>query len=456
MYGGYAQHKVEKEQTVLIQLRNPGLWELAARKVDTDFAAFLVKAGADRNFGMLIAISNDSVPTARLLLESGASVDAIMPHADDRWCSPRIMEFLLSEAGLDPNAINQWGNSLLCCCVWASGKQEERLKAAEILLAHGAQVNAPNDDNLTPLALAQAKLHGEEREQFTTLLLAHGAKTTPAWTLRILTWNIHHGEGMDGRLDLARIAAVIRAQKPDLVALQEVDHNTTRTGKIDQMSKLVEMTGLDGYFGRASDYAGGEFGNVILSRLPEIKIRKNDPRDLPAQGTESRSCMMEVFFLPGSPKRSFPLWLATTHLEWKSAEIRKKQVERLAKLLPNMPFNRTEKSTRGGGAKPVAIIPAADVPVILAGDFNAEPDDASLAPLLSTPGWTDVTPGAAGKSCPADSPKTKIDHILVRPGDSLKLRVLETRVIDEKIASDHRPVLSVIELSLDMPSPPAR
>ena len=47
----------------------------------------------------------------------------------------------------------------------------------------------------------------------------------------MLSYNIHHGEGTDGKLDLARIAAVIKAAKPDLVVLQEVDRNTTRTGR---------------------------------------------------------------------------------------------------------------------------------------------------------------------------------------------------------------------------------
>ena len=42
--------------------------------------------------------------------------------------------------------------------------------------------------------------------------------------LRLVAYNIHHGEGMDGKLDLERIARVIAAEKPDLVALQEVDH----------------------------------------------------------------------------------------------------------------------------------------------------------------------------------------------------------------------------------------
>ena len=52
--------------------------------------------------------------------------------------------------------------------------------------------------------------------------------------LRVMSYNIHHGEGMDGKVDLPRLAGVIRAESPDLVSLQEVDQKTERTGKVDQ------------------------------------------------------------------------------------------------------------------------------------------------------------------------------------------------------------------------------
>ena len=53
-------------------------------------------------------------------------------------------------------------------------------------------------------------------------------------TLRVLSYNIHHAEGIDGKLDVARIARVINDCQPDLVALQEVDKLVERTESIDQ------------------------------------------------------------------------------------------------------------------------------------------------------------------------------------------------------------------------------
>src|SRR6202165_2432600 len=62
------------------------------------------------------------------------------------------------------------------------------------------------------------------------LLLAASARGYQALptTLRVLTYNIHHGEGTDGRFDVPRLAEVIKSVRPDLVALQEVDEGTER------------------------------------------------------------------------------------------------------------------------------------------------------------------------------------------------------------------------------------
>ena len=57
--------------------------------------------------------------------------------------------------------------------------------------------------------------------------------------VRVLTYNIHHGEGTDRKIDLARIAAVIKRVKPDVVALQEVDKATSRSHGVDQAAIIL-------------------------------------------------------------------------------------------------------------------------------------------------------------------------------------------------------------------------
>src|SRR5947199_10169181 len=86
--------------------------------------------------------------------------------------------------------------------------------------------------------------------------------------LRVMTYNIHVGVGMDKKLDLQRIASVINAQHPDLVGLQEVDRGVERTQRIDEIAEIAKMTKMDYAFAFNLSYQGGQYGVAILSRLP--------------------------------------------------------------------------------------------------------------------------------------------------------------------------------------------
>ena len=84
---------------------------------------------------------------------------------------------------------------------------------------------------------------------------------------------------MDKQLDLARIANVIKAADVDVVAVQEVDIRTRRSGTdVDQLAELAKLTGMHGRFGKGRDYDGGEYGQAILSRQP---IKELDVHKLP-------------------------------------------------------------------------------------------------------------------------------------------------------------------------------
>lgn len=238
-------------------------------------------------------------------------------------------------------------------------------------------------------------------------------KSTPK-ALRVLTYNIHHGEGTDGKLDLPRIADVIKAAKPDLVALQEVDRNTTRTGKVDQAAELAKLTGLNVEFGKAIDLQGGAYGLAILSRFP-LKGAKTHP--LPGKEKQEARIVMQATVEPGgTPALTF----LNTHLQHDDNETREKQVAKIDEL-----FGTTE------GA------------FVLTGDLNAAPGSAPIKAL--TKNWTFATePGGKGLlTIPSDVPRQQIDYVLFRPAGTFK--VVEVKVIEEKVASDHRPVLAVLE-----------
>jgi endonuclease/exonuclease/phosphatase family metal-dependent hydrolase len=233
--------------------------------------------------------------------------------------------------------------------------------------------------------------------------------------VRVLTYNIHHGEGEDGKLDLPRIAKVIAGAKPDLVAVQEVDHTATRTKGVDQTAELAKLTGLTGRFGKAIDFQGGGYGQAVLSRYPiedfKVHVLPGEP------GQETRiAAAAEVRVGKGGP----PLVFVTTHLDHQKPDLRERQSAKLDELFGML-----------------------DRPVILAGDLNATPDSPPLKRLAKN--WTAATGDKPLLTIPVGKPARQIDYVLFRPADRFK--VVEARVLDEPIASDHRPVLAVLELS---------
>lgn len=243
-------------------------------------------------------------------------------------------------------------------------------------------------------------------------VLAGPVRAAAPDTLRVLTYNIHHGVGMDGRLDLERIAAVIRAQHPDVVLLQEVDSSTTRTNQVRQAAVLARLTGLEHYaFGAFMPYQGGAYGMAILSARP---ILAHENHRLPP-GREPRSALA-VRIRPGEDAPA--IVFVDVHLYDTEAE-RFAQAQRLIELFGDAPR-----------------------PVILAGDFNSRPGDPVMR-LLSKYWEVPPKPTAAHRTWPADEPEVEIDYILYRPEATFE--VLAHRVIAEQQASDHRPVLLVLK-----------
>lgn len=85
-------------------------------------------------------------------------------------------------------------------------------------------------------------------------------------SLRVATFNVHHCEGLDGKVDLDRIARVIERTRADLVALQELDRGMSRTGRIDQPAELDRLTGLTTTFHPTLERGDGQYGIGIAAR----------------------------------------------------------------------------------------------------------------------------------------------------------------------------------------------
>jgi endonuclease/exonuclease/phosphatase family metal-dependent hydrolase len=252
---------------------------------------------------------------------------------------------------------------------------------------------------------------------FSSLLLllvwASADQTVPR-TLRVLTYNIHHGQGTDGRFDLSRLAEVMKSVEPDVVALQEVDRGTERSGGVDQLAELERLTDMHAEFGKAMDYSGGGYGVAVLSRWP-LSSTGNHP--LP--GSPDREPRTALTVQVGSGQRGPLLRFTSTHLDQgRDPEDRLAQARYLNELL-----------ARG------------EEPAILAGDMNSRPDTGVLE-ILETEWGMDAAVDPSPIS-PSGRPRSRVDHVFFRPAGSW--RVLESRVIDDRVASDHRPVLVVLE-----------
>ncbi|HEX3601489.1 MAG TPA: endonuclease/exonuclease/phosphatase family protein [Lacipirellulaceae bacterium] len=270
------------------------------------------------------------------------------------------------------------------------------------------------------------------RLRFSFTLIAFGVTllTSPARAalpeeIRIVTYNIHHGEGTDGKFDLPRIAKVVMAEKPDIIALQEVDQKTHRASGVDQPAEFAKLTGMKVVFGHNIDYDGGGYGTAVLTNLP---IRSSESVKLKSfyQSTPKHAEQRGVQILELGDKSEPPLWFLCTHLDY-----RPKDDERMdsAHTINDL----VEKH--------------ADEPAIIAGDFNATPDSAPVKELAKE--WKvageEPSDAHAGKyfSFPADKPDRRIDYVMCRPANVWK--VVEVRVLDEEVASDHRPVLTVLK-----------
>ncbi len=237
-----------------------------------------------------------------------------------------------------------------------------------------------------------------------------------SFRLRILTWNIHHGEGLDGKIDLDRIAARIREWRPHLVALQEVDVATARSGGVDQAAELGRLAEMEVRFASAMKWGGGNYGLAILSpsSMSEITIHK-----LPNEEEEMEpriAASIEFELAPGQR-----IQFVNTHLTSTGDALRLRQCQALT-----------------------AAFASSELPFVLAGDLNAELGSPELDELGQ---WIDFSPEAGSEpTVPADEPRRRIDFAGVSRQHDWE--VIESGVPADTVSSDHRPVLMELQLTL--------
>jgi endonuclease/exonuclease/phosphatase family metal-dependent hydrolase len=247
-------------------------------------------------------------------------------------------------------------------------------------------------------------------------------------TIRVMTYNIHVGVGMDKKLDLARIAKVINEQQPDLVGLQEVDRGVERTQRIDEIVELAKLTKMDYAFAFNLPYQGGQYGVAILSRS---RIMATDHRLYKNLREAERRGFIRAEVTFHGQKLNF----VTTHLDYQYEDGRVFETEQLLAGL---------KDVKG--------------PLIVVGDFNEEPKGNAYR-LIKThfiDTWTQLLYGSwldgsevrsqqphQSLTYPADKPAKRIDYIFTRESDRIKTK---RAWIVETLASDHLPVVADLEI----------
>lgn len=236
-------------------------------------------------------------------------------------------------------------------------------------------------------------------------------------TLKIMTYNIHEGVGVDNRLDLERVAATIRQWNPDILVLQEVDQGIVMSACVDEARWLA--LNLDMYYVYAPTVEQMWQGDVILSKYPIVDW---DFTLLPSPG-EVNVLVKATLDVKGQTLTVFGVHFTVT-----TAENRQTQI-----------------------SMALSVIRATSGPIILAGDFNVD---------AYTTDPTDRTNLNAIQAelndsfdlCPSESlygnctfsswdPQERIDYIFVSTG----ITVIQHGTIASK-ASDHLPVFAEIQL----------
>lgn len=221
----------------------------------------------------------------------------------------------------------------------------------------------------------------------------------PTDTVKIVSYNIRAGVGMDDVRDFRRQAAVIDTRKADVVLLQEVDSLTRRSGRVNMPDTLAAATGLSHYFSKSIDFDGGAYGIAMLLKDKPLAVTR-----YPLPGREEARSLL-IAEMPGYV-------VACTHLS----------------LTP------ADQITSAG-----IIALLADTyskPFILGGDLNATPGSPTIR-RLEQAGFRIVS--ADRPTYPASTPSDRIDYIMVHD-PAATVKAVDAAVVDAPEASDHRPI----------------
>ncbi len=235
------------------------------------------------------------------------------------------------------------------------------------------------------------------------VILALGTTMASAQKVRVMTYNVRNGHGVDGVKDIKRCADVINDARPHIIAVQELDSMSRRNKKY-VLGELAQLTGYHDYYHRTIPYKGGAYGIGILSRKKALSV---DFHPLPCR-KEPRGLLVVEF------KKYY---LLCTHLS----------------------LNQEDRITSVGIIRD--IVSKLNKPVFIAGDMNARPYS---KPIKLFKEFAQVLNDDSKFTIPSNKPRSCIDYIL---GANGSFKVLKDHVYYGTIASDHLPLYVDVKIA---------
>ena len=232
--------------------------------------------------------------------------------------------------------------------------------------------------------------------------------TPPSQLFSVMSFNIRHCEGMDGKVDLKRTAAAISKEAPRFVGLSEVDSHRNRSGNVNQSKKLAKLTGMHATFGPAVKFKDGEYGVALLSRDKALGSRQ-----VPLPGKEPRTLLLVEF--PDCV-------VGVTHLSVSAESERQESVALIRDAIAG------EKK-----------------PVFLMGDWNARPQSDVLTGLRKFLTVVSDETKSTFHGRPENGPKKDqtrcIDYIAIDSAHAPKWKVVSRKTVMDEETSDHKPIV---------------
>ena len=226
-------------------------------------------------------------------------------------------------------------------------------------------------------------------------------------TLKLMTYNIKNANGMDDVCDFQRVANVINNASPDVVAIQEVDSMTNRSGQKYVLGEIAERTQMHAYFAPAIDYDGGKYGIGLLARQVPVRLQT-----IPLPGREEARALILAEFED--------YIYCCTHMSLT-------EEDRMESLKIVKSFTTPYKK-----------------PLFLAGDMNAEPESDFIKELQKD---FQILSNPKQHTYPAPEPKETIDYIATLKSNANGFALISAQVLHEPMASDHRPILVELRIA---------